>query len=129
MTIRSLAALIRIAYPLGMVVGFALIWPALWLSYSALKLPKPGDESAVNVISAVAFIAWFFFSVYACGRLFVRLLQYRVLARCPSCGADAVGLVFLNRQGGEFRCRACPYIEPGGREKPPPLAPKPRRKK
>jgi predicted RNA-binding Zn-ribbon protein involved in translation (DUF1610 family) len=97
-------------FPLGMLCAVALYWAIFLLVFGVLQLPKPNDETAVGVVSALVVFALFFLMVYRGGRLAVTLLQRLVLAQCPVCQEAKVGQVFLSRNRGEYRCRACGYV-------------------
>jgi hypothetical protein len=75
MTIFRHDLLFRVIYGLGMFCGVALFWLALLLAFGGLRLPRPGDESAVSLVSAAAAISLFFVMGYGGGRLAVLLLH------------------------------------------------------
>lgn len=98
--------------PVGDDRRVALFWVALWLAFVVLRLPGPGNETVVGVVSAFVVFSLFFVMAYGCGKLAVVLFQRRVLARCPACREAAVGLKVWLRTHGDYRCRACGYIQP-----------------
>jgi hypothetical protein len=112
MTVAKHDLLFRIIYGLGMVCGVALYWLILLLAFGVLRLPRPGDESAVNLASAVSAIALFFVMGYGGGRLAVLLVQRWVKATCPRCGKCEVVVVFVTFRTGRYRCRACDFALP-----------------
>jgi hypothetical protein len=109
MTIPAHDLLFRLLYGLGMACGVALFWLVLLLAFGVLRLPRPGDESALNVVSALLTISLFFAMGYGGGRLTVLLVQRWVRATCPRCGKPEVVVVFLTLRTGRHRCRACGY--------------------